>query len=457
MVMLLTCPDCIPSEIGPVSIQQTDVEQGDNVTVAIATTSFSTPSIETPDAITQAEFARTPQTPPSVPATQPNRAWIQSAAAPVQPLLQLGSRGEAVQSLQTQLQQQGYYTDATDGIFGRRTQAAVRAWQRSHNLPDDGMVGAETWATLTSPSDPSSASFTTQSPEAPAQPPAETSESSPEATPQPQAAKPSQLTEAPEVLQEATPQPQDRPRAPITYDFDTDSPSYALWIVGWAVIYGAGWVIIIRDGMRQHQARRTKRAIPVESPPTYHSSPNPPETAPNTEPSNPPTPRSEPVAAIAAPTKPPAPPPQSHPAPLPEPIAIASPPPPAAPEMPLVEAIGEEVPIALANAGRLTSEDYLFPYLEDHDSDIVDLSDEQVVARLPATATDLEEEVFHYSLVDRAEGLFVLRGNELRVLKSRLERYGKGQPIHKTITIRRTSNRGEFIDKSFNLTIGKTA
>jgi Putative peptidoglycan binding domain len=36
----------------------------------------------------------------------------------------------------------------TDGIFGYRTEAAVRAFQREHQLVPDGIVGPETWAAL---------------------------------------------------------------------------------------------------------------------------------------------------------------------------------------------------------------------------------------------------------------------------------------------------------------------
>lgn len=35
-----------------------------------------------------------------------------------------------------------------DGVFGRRTEAAVKVWQRSHGLKDDGVVGVLTWSKM---------------------------------------------------------------------------------------------------------------------------------------------------------------------------------------------------------------------------------------------------------------------------------------------------------------------
>lgn len=63
-------------------------------------------------------------------------------------VLKMGSRGSDVVFLQQLLAAKGYETGAVDGIFGSRTLAAVKAFQRNHNLAVDGIVGSRTWAEL---------------------------------------------------------------------------------------------------------------------------------------------------------------------------------------------------------------------------------------------------------------------------------------------------------------------
>ena len=58
-----------------------------------------------------------------------------------------GSTGSAVSKLQTILNQHGYGL-AVDGIFGKKTQAAVRDHQKRYNLKLDGIAGPETWGSL---------------------------------------------------------------------------------------------------------------------------------------------------------------------------------------------------------------------------------------------------------------------------------------------------------------------
>ncbi|AKG22785.1 peptidoglycan-binding domain-containing protein [Calothrix sp. 336/3] len=65
-----------------------------------------------------------------------------------QPVLKLGSQGTAVKELQTFLQKLGLYAEALDGEFGEFTQMAVKKYQRQVFLPEDGIVGLQTWRSL---------------------------------------------------------------------------------------------------------------------------------------------------------------------------------------------------------------------------------------------------------------------------------------------------------------------
>ena len=60
-----------------------------------------------------------------------------------------GSQGSEVTELQKLLNQNGYQLDE-DGIYGSKTQAAVKDYQQKNNLDVDGIVGNNTWGALTS-------------------------------------------------------------------------------------------------------------------------------------------------------------------------------------------------------------------------------------------------------------------------------------------------------------------
>ncbi len=55
-----------------------------------------------------------------------------------------GSTGEQVRVIQEKLQRWGYYDGQVDGIFGSATERAVRYFQRSNGLTEDGVVGTAT-------------------------------------------------------------------------------------------------------------------------------------------------------------------------------------------------------------------------------------------------------------------------------------------------------------------------
>lgn len=64
------------------------------------------------------------------------------------PMLRQGARGAAVVELQDKLRAHGQDPGVSDGVFGPRTDAAVRAFQAAQAITVDGIVGPETWGRL---------------------------------------------------------------------------------------------------------------------------------------------------------------------------------------------------------------------------------------------------------------------------------------------------------------------
>jgi N-acetylmuramoyl-L-alanine amidase len=62
-------------------------------------------------------------------------------------ILKKGSKGDDVIALQHLLNVEGYKV-TIDGDFGAKTETAVKMLQKAHNLEQDGIVGAKTWAVL---------------------------------------------------------------------------------------------------------------------------------------------------------------------------------------------------------------------------------------------------------------------------------------------------------------------
>jgi peptidoglycan hydrolase-like protein with peptidoglycan-binding domain len=65
------------------------------------------------------------------------------------PLVKWGSSGHPVPTLQYLLRAHGHRV-TVDGIFGARTESAVRIFQTGRQLTVDGVVGAQTWGALVS-------------------------------------------------------------------------------------------------------------------------------------------------------------------------------------------------------------------------------------------------------------------------------------------------------------------
>ena len=68
---------------------------------------------------------------------------------PTHPILRIGSTGEAVKRLQASLTNLGYNPGPIDGIFGSKTETAVKSFQKSKGLVVDGIVGNNTWDAIT--------------------------------------------------------------------------------------------------------------------------------------------------------------------------------------------------------------------------------------------------------------------------------------------------------------------
>ncbi len=65
-----------------------------------------------------------------------------------QVLSKYGSRSDEVRQIQTKLKELGYFNSNVDGIFGAKTQSAVKAFQKSKGLTADGIAGPKTLKAL---------------------------------------------------------------------------------------------------------------------------------------------------------------------------------------------------------------------------------------------------------------------------------------------------------------------
>ncbi|NEP42006.1 MAG: peptidoglycan-binding protein [Okeania sp. SIO2G4] len=67
------------------------------------------------------------------------------------PVLRNESTGSDVTLVQRLINDAGYGSLVEDGIFGVRTDAAVKQFQQDRNLIVDGIVGSQTWGALLPP------------------------------------------------------------------------------------------------------------------------------------------------------------------------------------------------------------------------------------------------------------------------------------------------------------------
>jgi len=79
--------------------------------------------------------------------------WKQLPSDPNTPILQPGDSGPVVEALQKALKKMSsspgdaFDLGPVDGIFGPRTETAVRAYQTERGVAVDGIVGDQTWWT----------------------------------------------------------------------------------------------------------------------------------------------------------------------------------------------------------------------------------------------------------------------------------------------------------------------
>ena len=70
-----------------------------------------------------------------------------------------GSRGTEVRNIQSRLSKWGYNPGAVDGVYGAKTEAAVKRFQRNNGLTPDGIAGPATLAKIGLPSGSTSSSY----------------------------------------------------------------------------------------------------------------------------------------------------------------------------------------------------------------------------------------------------------------------------------------------------------
>lgn len=65
-----------------------------------------------------------------------------------EPILKQGSSDPAVRDLQEALKSLGYDVGPVDGVFGAKTESAVKKFQQAREIAVDGVVGRVTWINI---------------------------------------------------------------------------------------------------------------------------------------------------------------------------------------------------------------------------------------------------------------------------------------------------------------------
>ena len=75
-------------------------------------------------------------------------SFIQCAQKASAATYRRGSSGSVVTQIQQKLSDWGYYFDSVDGVFGSKTEEAVKYFQRKNNLTADGIAGKNTLSAI---------------------------------------------------------------------------------------------------------------------------------------------------------------------------------------------------------------------------------------------------------------------------------------------------------------------
>lgn len=137
-----------PDPPPPEPLDSYEVRQGETLStiardhgVSLQAMREANPDVLNPDVIHPGQALNLPE---GAVATAPS---FVDPAGPT-PVLELGGRSAVVTELQQGLHAAGFDPGTPDGIFGPRTDQAVRAFQAGHGLDVDGIVGRDTWSAL---------------------------------------------------------------------------------------------------------------------------------------------------------------------------------------------------------------------------------------------------------------------------------------------------------------------
>lgn len=85
---------------------------------------------------------------PEVAEGDPSPFKVEAHSTPQRATVKPGSKGSIVEELQRRLEDEGFEPGPIDGVFGKKTRAAVVAFQKSCGLQPDGICGPLTWRAL---------------------------------------------------------------------------------------------------------------------------------------------------------------------------------------------------------------------------------------------------------------------------------------------------------------------